>query len=70
MTIAWFVIWLAFDLVGDREPLTFSPVNWWAGSLLAAAALDLAGGSARRAGSGRSRHARRGPSPRTATDDA
>ena len=32
------VIW---DLVGDEEPLTFDPVNWWAGSLLFAIALDL-----------------------------
>ncbi len=41
MTILWFVGWLIFDLVGDREPLEFDPVNFWAGWLLLAAALDL-----------------------------
>jgi hypothetical protein len=35
------VVWLISDLVGDREPLTFDPVNWWAGSLLLVIALDL-----------------------------
>ena len=29
------------QFVGDREALTFDPVNVWAGTLLAAAALDL-----------------------------
>ena len=41
MTILWFVVWLVFNLVGDRESLEFDPVNWWAGTLLAAVALDL-----------------------------
>lgn len=41
MTLIWFVVWLLFDLVGDRESLTFDPPNWWAGTLLLAAALDL-----------------------------
>lgn len=41
MTLVWFVVWLIFDLVGDEEPLTFDPVNWWAGSLLFCIALDL-----------------------------
>jgi len=29
------------NLIGDKEPLTFNPVNWWAGFLLLAIALDL-----------------------------
>ena len=41
MTILWFLIWFVSDLVGDREVITFDPVNWWAGFLLLAAALDL-----------------------------
>ena len=32
LTLIWFVVWLVFNLVGDKEPLTFDPVNWWAGS--------------------------------------
>jgi hypothetical protein len=42
LTLLWFVIWLVWNLVGDEEPLTFDPVNWWAGSLLFVLALDLA----------------------------
>jgi hypothetical protein len=42
LTLLWFVIWLIWNLVGDEEPLTFDPVNWWAGSLLFVLALDLA----------------------------
>ena len=41
MTILWFLIWFVSDLVGDREVITFDPVNWWAGTLLLAIALDL-----------------------------
>ena len=41
MTFLWFVIWLIWNVVGDEEPLTFDPVNWWAGTLLLALALDL-----------------------------
>ena len=41
MTLLWFVIWFICDLIGDRETLTFDPVNWWAGTLLLAIALDL-----------------------------
>jgi hypothetical protein len=41
LTVLWFVVWLISDLVGDREPLRFDPVNWWAGLLLLAIALDL-----------------------------
>lgn len=42
MTLLWFVVWLISDLVGDRESLSFDPVNWWAGTLLLCVALDLA----------------------------
>jgi hypothetical protein len=41
VTILWFVVWLIADLIGDREPLVFDPVNWWTGTLLAALAIDL-----------------------------
>jgi hypothetical protein len=41
MALVWFVVWLACDLIGDRERLLFDPVNWWAGSLLLVVALDL-----------------------------
>ncbi len=41
MTLVWFVVWLVSDLVGDREPLTFDPVNAWAATLILCIALDL-----------------------------
>ncbi len=41
MTLLWFVIWLVATLIGDHESLTFDTVNWWAGTLLLAIALDL-----------------------------
>lgn len=41
MTIVWFVIWLISNVIGDNAPLTFDPVNWWAGTLVLAVALDL-----------------------------
>ena len=41
MTIVWFVVWFVSDLIGDREPLLFDPLNWWAGTLLLAVALDI-----------------------------
>jgi hypothetical protein len=41
VTLVWFVVWLIWNLVGDRESLTFDPVNWWAGTLILAVALDL-----------------------------
>jgi hypothetical protein len=41
MTLLWFVVWLVFNVIGDKEPLHFAPVNWWAGLLLLAIALDL-----------------------------
>jgi hypothetical protein len=43
MTVVWFVIWLIWNFVGDREPLTTVPVNFWAGALILAVALDLGG---------------------------
>ena len=41
LTLLWFVIWLISNIVGDTESLTFDPVNWWAGLLILAIALDL-----------------------------
>lgn len=41
MTLVWFAVWLIANVVGDDAPLTFDPVNWWAGTLLLAIALDL-----------------------------
>lgn len=41
MTVIWFAVWLIADLVGDREPLTFDPVNVWAATLILAFALDV-----------------------------
>jgi hypothetical protein len=41
MTLIWFVVWLIANNVGGKEPLTFDPVNVWAGLLLLAVALDL-----------------------------
>ena len=42
VTLIWFVVWLIANNIGDEEPLTFDPVNWWAGSLILVAAVDLA----------------------------
>jgi hypothetical protein len=41
MTLIWFVVWLLANILGDSAPLRFDPVNWWAGALLLALALDL-----------------------------
>ena len=41
MTLIWFVVWLVANNIGDHEPLAFDPVNWWTGSLILVAALDL-----------------------------
>jgi hypothetical protein len=41
MTLLWLVMWFIGDRVGDRETLSFAPVNWWTGLLLLAIALDL-----------------------------
>jgi len=46
VTLVWFVVWLIANNIGDKEPLTFDPVNWWAGLLLLAVAIDLGGGHA------------------------
>ncbi len=43
MTLIWFVVWLVSNVLGDDAPITFDPVNWWAGLLLFALAVDLAG---------------------------
>ena len=49
MTLVWFVVWLIWNNVGDHEPLVVDPVNWWAGTLILAVALDLSGSHAARA---------------------
>ena len=41
MTLLWFFMWFIWNLIGDEEPLTLDPVNWWMGSLLFAIAVDL-----------------------------
>ena len=41
MTLVWFIVWLVADRIGDREVLTFDPVNLWAALLILALALDL-----------------------------
>ena len=48
MTILWFIVWLIWNTVGDKEPLTADPVNFWAGSLIFAVAVDLAAAHADR----------------------
>ncbi len=53
MTLLWFVVWVVANAIGDREPLLFDPVNWWAGALILAVALDL--GRQHAPGGGRSR---------------
>jgi hypothetical protein len=47
MTFLWFIIWFFSNWIGDNAPLVFNPVNWWAGVLLFAVAVDLAGIHAR-----------------------
>ena len=46
MTLIWFVVWFIANITGGSEPLLFDPVNGWAGTLLLAVALDLAGAHA------------------------
>ena len=41
MTVIWFVVRLVSDLIGDREALTFDPVNAWTATLILCIALDL-----------------------------
>jgi len=55
MTLLWFFVWLISDVLGAHAPLTFDPVNWWAGSLLFVIAVDLAGQHAASTGGRRHR---------------
>jgi hypothetical protein len=48
VTLVWFVVWLVCNLIGDKEVLTFAPVNWWAGTLMLTVAVDLSGQHAKR----------------------
>jgi hypothetical protein len=64
VTLIWFVVWFIFDRVGDREPLLFDPVDWWAGSLLLVAALDLSRQHAPKHGRTRARASSRPGRPR------
>jgi hypothetical protein len=41
VTLIWFVVWLVANNIGDHAPLQADPVNWWAGALILAVALDL-----------------------------
>jgi hypothetical protein len=41
MTLIWFIVWLIANAIGDHEPLTTDPVNFWGGALILAIALDL-----------------------------
>jgi hypothetical protein len=41
MTLAWLAVWFIFNLIGDKEPLLFDPVNVWTGTLILAIGLDL-----------------------------
>lgn len=41
MTVLWFIVWLILNAVGTNEPLRLDPVNWWAGTLILAIALDI-----------------------------
>lgn len=54
MTLVWFVVWLIATNVGAHEPLLLDPVNVWAGTLILAVAVDLAGSTAAGRSSSRS----------------
>jgi hypothetical protein len=41
MTLAWLAVWFIFNLIGDKEPLLFDPVNVWTGTLILAIGVDL-----------------------------
>jgi hypothetical protein len=41
MTVVWFIVWLLADLIGERAPLRFDPMNVWAATLILAIALDV-----------------------------
>jgi hypothetical protein len=48
LTFVWFIVWLIANNVGGNEPLIADPVNWWAGTLILAVALDLSAAHAGR----------------------
>jgi hypothetical protein len=41
VTFLWFVVWFIANNIGGSAPLQFDPVNFWAGALLLAIAIDL-----------------------------
>jgi hypothetical protein len=41
MTFLWFLVWFVASIFGDWKPLTFDPINIWAGTFLLVVALDL-----------------------------
>ncbi len=47
MTLIWFIVWIITNTFFSESPLQFDPVNAWAGFLLLAVAIDLAGAQAR-----------------------
>jgi hypothetical protein len=53
VTLIWLAIWFVFNLVGDKQPLLFDPVNFWTGTLILAIALDLGSLHASPAGRGK-----------------
>ena len=55
MTLIWLAIWFVFNLIEDKEPLLFDPVNFWTGTLILALALDLGSLRAVPAGRGKRR---------------
>lgn len=55
MTFVWFFVWLICNLVGENEPLTFDPVNFWTGALIFSIAVDLSAANARIATLGQKR---------------
>ena len=41
MTLVWLVVWLIADVIGDRAPVRFDPMNVWAATLILAIAIDI-----------------------------
>jgi hypothetical protein len=41
MAIVWFIVWFIANNIGGSEALEFAPVNFWAGTLIFAIALDI-----------------------------
>lgn len=41
MTFVWFITWFISNQIGGSEPVQFDPVNFWAGFLILAVAIDL-----------------------------